>query len=70
LDLNPWPQIKAGVPIGLDIQLINMQGLNYIIDCYDIDAKSTVAGAAVMGSLSTSGFPIPAKSMCLHSGVL
>jgi hypothetical protein len=48
LDLNPWPQIKAGVPIDLDIQLINMQGLNYIIDCYDIDANSTVAGATFM----------------------
>jgi hypothetical protein len=25
--LNPWPQILAGVPIGLGIQLINTQGL-------------------------------------------
>ena len=60
---NPWPQIIAGVPIGLGIQLINMQGLNYIVDCYGINANSAVAGITFMRSLFASGFPIFAKSM-------
>ena len=66
---NPWPQIIAGVPIGLGIQLINMQGLNYIVDCYGINANSAVAGITFMRSLFASGFPIFAKSMYSYLGV-
>ncbi|GAB7325185.1 hypothetical protein MBLNU13_g09261t1 [Cladosporium sp. NU13] len=66
---NPWPQIMAGVPIGLGIQLINMQGLNYIVDCYGINANSAVAGITFMRSLFASGFPIFAKSMYSYLGV-
>ncbi|KAM0702778.1 hypothetical protein Q7P35_010210 [Cladosporium inversicolor] len=66
---NPWPQIVAGVPIGLGIQLINMQGLNYIVDCYGINANSAVAGITFMRSLFASGFPVFAKSMYSYLGV-
>lgn len=66
---NAWPQILAGVPIGLGIQLINMQGLNYIVDCYGINANSAVAGITFMRSLFASGFPVFAKSMYSYLGV-
>lgn len=68
-NINPWPQIVAGVPIGLGIQLINMQGLNYIVDCYGINANSAVASITFMRSLFASGFPIFAKSMYMYLGV-
>lgn len=66
---DPWPQIIAGVPIGLGIQLINMQGLNYIVDCYGVNANSAVAAITFMRSLFASGFPIFAKSMYATLGV-
>ncbi|KAI9691750.1 MAG: Cercosporin MFS transporter ctb4 [Bathelium mastoideum] len=55
---NPWPQIVAGVPIGFGIILINMQGLNYIIDCYMINANSAIAANTCLRSLFAAGFPL------------
>lgn len=66
---NAWPQIMAGIPIGLGIQLINMQGLNYIVDCYGINANSAVAGITCMRSLFASAFPVFAKAMYASLGV-
>lgn len=66
---NAWPQILAGVPIGLGIQLINMQGLKYIVDCYGINANSAVAGIMCMRSLFASAFPVFAKSIYAYLGV-
>lgn len=56
--MNPWPQIVAGLPIGAGIILINMQGLNYIIDCYMINANSAIAANTCMRSLFAAGFPL------------
>lgn len=66
---NPWPQICAGVPIGLGIQLINMQGMNYIVDCYGINANSAMAAVTFMRSVFASGFPIFAKAIYAKLGV-
>lgn len=66
---NPWPQIIAGVPIGLGIQLINMQGMNYIVDCYGINANSAMAAVTCMRSLFASGFPVFAKAIYASLGV-
>lgn len=55
---SPWPQIAAGVPIGAGIILINMQGLNFIVDCYGINSNSAVAANTFMRSLFASGFPV------------
>jgi MFS transporter, DHA1 family, multidrug resistance protein len=66
---NPWPQIVAGVPIGLGIQLINMQGMNYIVDCYGINANSAMAAVTCMRSLFASGFPVFAKAIYAALGV-
>lgn len=54
---SPWPQIAAGVPIGVGIILINMQGMNYIVDCYGINSNSAIAANTFMRSLFASGFP-------------
>lgn len=56
--MNPWPQIIAGVPTGYGIHIINMQGLNYIIDCYGIYANSAIAANTFLRSLFAAGFPI------------
>ena len=56
--LNPWPQIVAGVPMGFGIILINMQGLNYIIDCYGINANSAIVVNTCLRSLFAAGFPL------------
>lgn len=66
---NPWPQICAGVPIGLGIQLINMQGMNYIVDCYGINANSAMAAVTFMRSMFASGFPLFAKAIYAKLGV-
>jgi MFS family permease len=66
---NPWPQIIAGVPIGLGIILINMQGLNYIVDCYGINANSAVAANTFMRSMTASAFPVLATSIYTKLGV-
>lgn len=55
---NPWPQIIAGLPTGYGIHIINMQGLNYLVDCYGIYANSAVAANTFLRSLFAAGFPI------------
>ncbi|KAK1531569.1 MFS transporter [Colletotrichum paranaense] len=66
---DPWPQIVAGVPIGIGIILINMQGMNYIVDCYGINSNSAIAANTFMRSLFASGFPVFATSMYTSIGV-
>ncbi|KAH7084081.1 major facilitator superfamily domain-containing protein [Paraphoma chrysanthemicola] len=68
-DVSAWPQILAGLPIGIGIILINMQGLNYIIDCYGINSNSAIAANTFMRSLFASGFPVFATSMYTSLGV-
>ncbi|GKT47433.1 citrinin biosynthesis cluster MFS transporter mrr1 [Colletotrichum spaethianum] len=66
---NPWPQIIAGIPMGMGIILINMQGMNYIVDCYGINSNSAIAANTFMRSLFASGFPVFATSMYTTIGV-
>ena len=56
--MNPWPQIFAGIPTGFGIHVINMQGLNYIIDCYGIYANSAIAANTFLRSLFAAGLPV------------
>ncbi|KAJ0166271.1 putative transporter [Colletotrichum tanaceti] len=60
---GPWPQIVAGVPIGVGVILINMQGMNYIVDCYGTNANSAIAANTFMRSLFASGFPVLAYAI-------
>ncbi|KAF2172656.1 hypothetical protein M409DRAFT_49205 [Zasmidium cellare ATCC 36951] len=67
--INPWPQIIAGVPTGYGIHIVNMQGMNYIVDCYGIYANSAIAANTFLRSLFAAGFPILATSMYASIGV-
>ena len=66
----PWaPQVLAGVPIGMGILLIFMQGLNYIIDVYLMYANSAIAANTLIRALSGAGFPMFATAMFENLGV-
>jgi MFS transporter, DHA1 family, multidrug resistance protein len=49
--------------------MIFLQGLNYIIDVYQMYANSVIAGSAFLRSLSGAGFPLFAASMYHKLGV-
>lgn len=55
---SPWPQIIASVPIGFSIIVVTLQGMNYIIDCYTINANSAIAAMTFVRSLFGAGFPL------------
>ncbi|KAH8841033.1 hypothetical protein MCOR02_005693 [Pyricularia oryzae] len=65
--VGPTQQIMAGVPIGMGIILINMQGMNYIIDCYGPFSNSAISANTFMRSIFASGFP--AFSTMLYSQI-
>ena len=52
--ISPWGQIIAGVPIGFSVIVISLQGLNYIIDCYTINANSAIAAMTFVSLKSLS----------------
>ena len=62
-DINPWPQIIAGVPIGMGVLLIFLQGFNYIIDVYLMNANSAIAANTLIRSSLGAGFPLFATGM-------
>ncbi|KAL1621507.1 hypothetical protein SLS54_005528 [Diplodia seriata] len=68
-NINPWPQIVAGVPIGAGILMIFLQGLNYIIDVYMMNANSAIAANTFLRSLAGAGFPLFAVAMYHTLGV-
>jgi len=63
------PQVLAGIPIGMGILMIFMQGLNYIIDVYLMFANSAIAGNTFLRSLAGAGFPLFATQMYHTLGV-
>ncbi len=67
--INPWPQIIAGVPIGFSVIVITLQGLNYIIDCYTVNANSALAAMTFVRSWFGAGFPLFAAIMFHKLGV-
>jgi len=50
--LSPWPQALAGVPIGFGIMTITLQGFNYLLDCYTVNANSALAANTLVSKLS------------------
>jgi hypothetical protein len=62
-DINPWPQIIAGVPIGMGVLLIFLQGFNYIIDVYLMNANSAIAANTLIRSFLGAAFPLFATGM-------
>lgn len=63
------PQVIAGVPIGMGILMIFLQGLNYIIDVYAMHANSALAANTFLRSFSGAGFPLFATYMYNRLGV-
>jgi DHA1 family multidrug resistance protein-like MFS transporter len=57
------PQVISGIPIGMGVLLIFLQGLNYIIDCYKWNANSAIAANTFCRSLVGAGFPLFATGM-------
>jgi len=68
-DMNPWPQIIAGIPIGAGIQIITLQNLAYVLDIYTVDANSAVSGTVIVRSLLAGLFPLIAIPMYGNLGV-
>ncbi|KAJ5770246.1 uncharacterized protein N7511_002297 [Penicillium nucicola] len=63
------PQVIAGVPIGMGILVIFMQGLNYIIDVYMMFANSAIAANTLVRSTLGGAFPLFATQMYTNLGV-
>ncbi|KAJ5366385.1 hypothetical protein N7541_000326 [Penicillium brevicompactum] len=63
------PQTIAGIPIGLGILVIFMQGLNYIIDVYMMFANSAIAANTLVRSTVGGAFPLFATQMYKNLGV-
>ncbi|ERF72994.1 hypothetical protein EPUS_08851 [Endocarpon pusillum Z07020] len=67
--MNPWPQIIAGVPIGIGVQVVLLQSLAYLIDIYTTNANSAISGTVIVRSLIGGGFPLFAVPMYQRFGV-
>ena len=63
------PQVLAGIPIGMGIFMIFMQGINYVIDCYLMNANSAIAANTLVRSFFGAGFPLFAVQMYHRLGV-
>ncbi|KAE8384529.1 major facilitator superfamily domain-containing protein [Aspergillus alliaceus] len=63
------PQVIVGVPIGLGILVIFMQGLNYLIDVYMMFANSAIAANTLVRSTLGGAFPLFATKMYQNLGV-
>ncbi|KAL4812714.1 major facilitator superfamily domain-containing protein [Aspergillus spinulosporus] len=62
-------QTIAGVPIGMGILMIWMQGLNYLIDVYLVVANSAMSANTLIRSSVGAAFPLFATAMYHRLGV-
>ncbi|KXT15292.1 hypothetical protein AC579_4850 [Pseudocercospora musae] len=67
--ISPWPQILSSIPIGMGVIMIFLQGLNYIIDVYKMNANSAIAANTFFRSWVGAGFPLFATPMFKNLGV-
>ncbi|KAJ9193375.1 hypothetical protein DTO164E3_7935 [Paecilomyces variotii] len=63
------PQVIAGVPIGMGIQIIYTMGFNYILDAYTPYAASAVSANTFIRSMAAAGFPLFATPMYHKLGI-
>ncbi|EAW14540.1 MFS transporter [Aspergillus clavatus NRRL 1] len=68
-DISWVAQVLAGIPIGMGILVIFMQGLNYIIDVYMMFANSAIAANTLIRSSLGGAFPLFAVQMYQKLGV-
>lgn len=62
-------QVVAGVPIGMGILVIMMQGLNYLVDVYLMYTNSGIAANIPGRSIVGAAFPLFAQQMYKKLGV-
>ena len=62
-------QVMAGIPIGLGIIVIFLQGLNYLVDVYLTFANSAIAANTLIRSALGAAFPLFAVQMFHNLGV-
>ena len=67
--INPWPQIIAGVPMGMGILLIMVNGLNYIVDVYKINSNSAISANTMVRSIVAASLSTAAERMYNTLGV-
>ncbi|KAB8273757.1 major facilitator superfamily domain-containing protein [Aspergillus minisclerotigenes] len=63
------PQVLAGIPIGMGIQVIYTMGLNDILDVYTSYAASAVSANTFVRSMAAAGFPLFATPMYDRLGI-
>ena len=68
-DITWVPQVVAGVPIGMGIFMIFLQGLNYLIDVYLMFANSAMSANTIVRSVAGAAFPLFATEMYHAMGV-
>ena len=68
-NINPWPQIIAGVPLGAGLQMIFLQGLTYLIDVYLVNENSAISANVFIRSWCGAGFTMFATPMYHQLGV-
>ena len=68
-NISPWPQILAGVPVGIGFQVVLLQSLAYIVDIYTTNANSAISGTVIVRSLVGGCFPLFAIPMYQRFGV-
>lgn len=66
---NPWPQILAGIPVGIGVQVVLLQSLAYLVDIYTTNSNSAISGTVIVRSLIGGGFPLLAIPMYQRFGV-
>ncbi|KAL4926722.1 major facilitator superfamily domain-containing protein [Aspergillus undulatus] len=66
---SPWPQILAGIPIGVGVEVILLQSLAYLIDTYTTGAASAISGTMIVRPLVGGTFPLFAPQMYHKFGV-
>lgn len=67
--MSPWPQIVAGIPIGIGVQVVLLQSLAYLIDIYTTRAASAISGTMIVRSLVGGTFSFFAIPMYHEFGV-
>ena len=63
------PQVISGLPIGIGLITIFLQGLNYIIDVYTKNANSAISANVFVRSWFGAGFPLFATAMYHNLGM-
>lgn len=59
----------AGIPLGWGIMIIFMQGIQYLIEVYTVNAASAMSANTIVRSLAGGGFPLFAAAMYDKLGV-